>query len=181
MSYIPSKLFLTKGVGTAKDKLRSFEDALRVAKISQFNLVSVSSILPPNCKIVTPKQASLLHPGQIVHCVLAQSSTNEPSRLINASVGLAVPRDSNHYGYISEHHGYGEVSKRSGDYAEDLAAQMLATILNVPFDVDKNWDERREFWKISDKIVNTRNITQTAEGDPRGLWTTVVAAAVFIP
>lgn len=181
MSYIPSKVFLTKGVGTAKDKLRSFEDALRDAHISQFNLVSVSSILPPHCKIVTPKSASLLMPGQIVHCVLSQSSTNEPGRLINASTGLAVPRDRSRYGYISEHHGYGEVSQRSGDYAEDLAAQMLATILNVPFDVDKNWDERREFWKISNEIVFTRNITQTAKGNPKGLWTTVVAAAVFIP
>jgi len=182
MPYVPTKVFLTKGVGKAKDKLTSFEAALRDARISQFNLVSVSSILPPKCKFIPrSKGAGLLQPGQVVHCVLAQSSTNEPNRLIGASIGVAVPKDSNHYGYISEHHSYGETAKKSSDYAEDLAAQMLATILGVPFDLNKNWNERKEFWKISDEIVRTSNITQTAEGDKDGRWTTVVAAVVFVP
>ncbi|MGL4650321.1 MAG: pyruvoyl-dependent arginine decarboxylase, partial [Caldilineaceae bacterium] len=51
MRLIPRKLFLTRGVGVHKEKLTSFEMALREAGIAHFNLVRVSSIFPPNCKI----------------------------------------------------------------------------------------------------------------------------------
>jgi arginine decarboxylase len=108
------------------------------------------------------------------------SSTNEPNRMISASVGLAVPAEPNHYGYLSEHHAYGETDEKSGDYAEDLAASMLASTLGIEFDPEKNYDERKEIFRMSGKIVKTRNTTQSAIGDKRGLWSTVVAAAVFI-
>lgn len=180
--YIPTKVFLTKGVGVSKDKLASFEMALRNARISQFNLVSVSSILPPNCKLIPRSRGiKLLKPGQIVHCVMSKTSTAEPYRRISASIGLAIPRDPNKYGYISEYHTYGMNARQAGDYAEDAAAYMLATILGLPFDPDKSWDERKEIWKISDEIVFTDSITQTALGDIKGRWTTVVAAAVLVP
>ena len=180
--YIPTKVFLTKGLGVSKDKLASFEMALRNARISQFNLVSVSSILPPHCKLIPrSKGIKLLKPGQIVHCVMSKASTSEPYRRIAASVGLAIPRDPNKYGYISEYHSFGKNAQQAGDYAEDAAAYMLATILGVPFDPDESWDERKEIWKISDEIVHTDSVTQTALGDVKGRWTTVVAAAVLVP
>ena len=58
---------------------------------------------------------------------------------------------------------------------------MLSTILGVDFDPDASWDEKRELWKISKKIVRTTETTQTAVGGKTGDWTTVVAAAVLIP
>lgn len=180
--YIPRKVFLTKGVGVAVDKLASFEMALRNARISPFNLVRCSSIFPPHCKLISRNEGlKLLKPGQIVHCVLSENSTDEPYRKISASIGLAIPKDPNRYGYISEHHSFGQTATQAGDYAEDIAAYMLATILGAPFDPDKSYDERKEIWKISDEIVQTRNITQTALGDVKGRWTTVIAAAIFIP
>ena len=180
--YIPSRVFLTRGVGVEKEKLASFEMALRNAKISQFNLVSVSSILPPKCKLISrSKGVQLLNPGQIVHCVMSRNETDEPYRRIAASIGLAIPRDRTKYGYISEHHCFGKKAQQAGDYAEDIAAYMLATILGVEFDVDKSYDERKEIWKISNDIVLTDNVTQNAFGDKQGKWTTVIAAAVFVP
>ncbi len=180
--YLPTKMFLTKGVGKHKEKLASFEMALRDAKIAPFNIVEVSSIYPPHCKMVS-SQSGLkeLSPGQIVHTVMSRNGTNEPNRLIAASVGVAIPADKNAYGYLSEHHSFGENEKKAGEYAEDLAAVMLATILGVDFDPDSSWDSKKELWKISGKIVRTRNTTQTAIGDKNGLWTTVVAAAVLLP
>ena len=68
----------------------------------------------------------------------------------------------------------------AGDYAEELAAEMLATTLNVEFDPDRSWDEKKEIYRISNKIVRTANVTQSAVGDKRGLWTTVIASAVLI-
>ena len=179
--YVPSKVFFTKGVGVHREKLQSFEKALRSAKIERFNLVSVSSILPPRCKVVgRAKGLNYLRSGQIIHCVLAKQSTNEPNRLIVSSVGVAVPSDPEQYGYLSEHHTFGQTDDKAGDYAEDLAASMLATTLGIEYDEDVHWDERKELWKINNQIYKTRNVTQSAIGHKKGLWTTVVAAAVLV-
>lgn len=180
--FVPTRVFFTKGVGKHKEKLQSFELALRKASIEKYNLVKVSSIFPPKCKIVAAAIGNpLIKPGQVVHCVLSENSTNEPHRMISASVGLAVPAETAHYGYLSEHHGFGENEEQAGDYAEDLAATMLATTLGIEFDSGKNYDERKQIYRMSGKIVKTRNVTQTASGDKDGLWTTVIAAAVFMP
>ncbi|MDZ7373841.1 MAG: arginine decarboxylase, pyruvoyl-dependent [candidate division KSB1 bacterium] len=182
LQYVPKKAFMTRGVGKHKEKLTSFEMALRKAGIAHLNLVRVSSIFPPHCRLISKSQGlSLVHPGQVTFVVMSENSTNEPHRLIAASVGIAIPSDPNLYGYLSEHHGFGQREKVAGDYAEDLAASMLATVLGVEFDPNASWDEKREIWRISGKIVKTKNITQTAVGDKDGLWTTVVAAVVLLP
>ncbi len=86
-------MFFTKDRGTHKDHITSFEFALRDASISDLNLVSVSSIKPPQCKIVNKDEGrKYLKPGQIVFTVMARSATNEPNRLIAASIGLARPQ-----------------------------------------------------------------------------------------
>ena len=179
---IPTRMFLTKGKGQHKEKLASFEEALRTAGIAPFNLVKTSSIIPPRCRLISKDEGlKLLKPGQIVFLVMSECATDEAHRLISASVGLAIPNDPNRYGYLSEHHGYGQNEKEAGQYAEDLAAYMLATTLGEEFDVRQIWDEEKNIYKISDKIiVRTRNITQTAKGK-KGLWTTAIAAAIFIP
>ncbi len=178
----PTKFFLTKGVGVHKDYLASFELALRGADIEQFNLVSVSSILPPGCKKVTrAKGLEFLSAGEIVYVVMARNATNEPNRLIAASVGCAVPANHKNYGYLSEHHSFGETREVAGDYAEDLAASMLASTLGLKFDPNEAWDSRRQAFRLSGKIVRTINVTQTAKGDKNGRWVSVVAAAVFVP
>ncbi|MBI2042151.1 MAG: arginine decarboxylase, pyruvoyl-dependent [Candidatus Nealsonbacteria bacterium] len=178
----PTKFFLTKGVGVHKDYLASFELALRDAGIAQHNLVSVSSILPPGCKKVTPtKGLEMLQPGEIVFLVLARNATNEPNRLIASSIGCAVPAQKNKYGYLSEHHPFGETHEKAGDYAEDLAASMLASTLGLKFDTEDAWDARRQAFRLSGKIIRTTNVTQTARGNKDGRWTSTVAAAVFIP
>jgi len=178
---VPKGLFLTRGVGFAKEKLASFEQALQDAGISHLNLVEVSSILPPACKVISKKKGlERFKPGEIVFCVLGKNQSNESRRMIAASVGLAIPANKEEYGYLSEHHSFGETRVEAGDYAEDLAASMLAQSLGVKFDVDADWDEKKEIYRISGKIIRTRNITQTAVCRKNG-WTTVLAAAIFVP
>jgi len=178
---IPTKIFFTKGVGTHKDRLASFELALRNAGIEKCNLVYVSSIFPPRCKIITKEEGlKQLEPGQITFCVMARNETNEPNRLISSAIGVAVPRDSNTYGYLSEHHSFGEKAEIAGEYTEDLAATMLATTLGIEFDSATAWEEREQIYKASGYIFKTSNICQTAEGNKNGLWTTVIAVAVML-
>ena len=179
---VPAKVFFTKGVGTHKEELRSYELALRDAGIEKCNLVHVSSIFPPGCKIL-PKNDGIkeLIPGMITYCVIARCSSNEPRRLIASSVGTAIPADENMYGYMSEHHAYGQTDEFAGDYAEDLAAKMLASTMGFPdFDDSKDWDEIKKVYQVKDKIVKTMNMTQSTIIDSNGNWSTVVSAAVFL-
>jgi arginine decarboxylase len=180
--YVPTKIFFTKGVGRHKEYLSSFEAALRNAGIQICNLVSVSSIYPPGCKLISKQQGlKEIGAGQITFAVMARNATNEPNRLIASSIGVAIPADGKQYGYLSEYHPYGVKEKIAGDYAEDLAAQMLATTLGVEFNSETDWNEREQVFKMSGKIVKTFNITQTAVGDKKGLWTTVISAAILLP
>ncbi len=180
MTLIPTKVFFTKGVGRHKSELGSFERALRDAGIAQFNLVEVSSIFPPNAEMVSKEEGlKYLKPGQIVFVVMARNSSNELNRLISASVGLAIPKDKSKYGYLSEHHSFGETAEVAGDYAEDLAAEMLASTMGLQHHLV--WDEEKEVWRLDDRILLTSNITSTAVVEKPGEWTTVVAAAVLVP
>jgi arginine decarboxylase len=179
---IPKYFFLTKGVGKHKEQLQSFELALRNAGIHYCNLVNVSSIVPPGCKLITRKHGlQMVQPGEITFVVLARNAANEPNRLVASSIGVAIPSGKNQYGYLSEHHSFGQTDEAAGDYAEDLAATMLATTMGIQFDPETAWDERKQLFKTSGMIIKTANITQSATGDKNGLWTTTVAAAVFVP
>jgi arginine decarboxylase len=160
VGFVPKEMFFTKGVGKHREKLTSFELALRSAGIAACNLVRVSSIFPPKCRILSRGQGmKQLEPGQVTFVVMSEAATREPHRLIAATVGVAIPRDRDVYGYLSE---------------------MLATTLGLDFDPDKSWDEKKEVYRLSKQIVRTQNVTQTAVGDKRGWWTTVVAAAVLV-
>jgi len=180
---VPRRVFLTKGRGQHKEKLASLEQALRQAGIAPYNLVRVSSIFPPHGKLISREEGlKLLAPGQILFLVMSENATNEAHRLISAAIGLAVPNDPRRYGYLSEHHSFGQTEREAGQYAEDLAAEMLATTLGRDIsDIKAIWDDKKRIYRISKTLtVKARNITQTTTGK-KGLWTTAFAAAVLIP
>jgi arginine decarboxylase len=160
--------------------LKSFEEALRKAGVAQQNLVQVSSILPPKCKIISRENGlNQLTPGQICYCVMARADTNEHGRLVASSVGIAVPKDRNKWGYLSEVHGHGMNRQEAADMAEDLAAGMLGTTLGLEVDPNKAWSEKEQVYKSSGLIIRTSNITQASRGH-RDVWTTTVAIATFL-
>ena len=180
LNLVPKRVFLTKGVGRHKYKLKSFEEALRKAGVAQQNLVQVSSILPPKCKIISrEKGLDELTPGEICFCVMARADTNEHGRLVGSSVGIAMPKDTKKWGYLSEVHGHGMNMSEAADLAEDLAAGLLGTTLGLEVDPDKAWSEKEQVYKSSGLIIRTSNITQTARGQ-KDLWTTTVAIAMLL-
>jgi arginine decarboxylase len=177
---IANRVFLTKGIGVHRHQLTAFEFALRDADIEQQNLVSISSILPPRCELISREEGvATLRPGEITFSVLARAETNEPGRRIHASIGLARPADPDMYGYIAELHGYGMTADQSGEHTEDLAATMLASTLGIEFDPAAAWNERKKLYEHSQLIIDSLSITAAAEGDASGLWTCAVATAVF--
>lgn len=177
---VPKRMFFTNGVGRHTYELRSFEAALRDAGIEKCNIVHVSSIFPPECKVI-PRSEGLkeLYPGAITFAVMARASSNEPRRLIAASIGCAIPANKQEYGYLSEHHSFGQNEKEAGDQAEELAAAMLASTLGIEYDESKSWDENEQVFKLNDKVVKTMNVTQSGIVE-KGGYTTVIAAAVLL-
>lgn len=162
MNLVPRKVFFTSGVGRHTEYLESFEVALRNASIEKFNLVTVSSILPPNCMIVSKEEGlAELSPGQIVFCVMSRISSDEPSRLITSSIGCAIPKDINKHGYISEHHAFGQTKVAAGKYVEQLARSMYHTWTN-------------------EEPMKTVHMTNSADVEDELRWTTVLTAAVFV-
>jgi len=124
----------------------------------------------------------------VIAVIIASSRLAAPERRTNSSrncclnvagIGLARPKDSTHYGYISEHHAFGMSDAQMRDYVEDLAATMLASTLGIEFNPDAAWDERKRVYELSDLIVDSLSITASAEGAANGDWTCAVAAAVF--
>ncbi|MFX0113636.1 MAG: pyruvoyl-dependent arginine decarboxylase [Candidatus Hodarchaeota archaeon] len=181
INFIPKEMFLTKGKGIHKEHLESFELALREAGIHFCNIVSVSSIIPPDCKIISREEGlEKLEPGQIIFTVLSRNSTNEYGRIITASIGLAQLVELNAYGYVSEHHAFGQSKKESGDYAEDLAVSMLASTRGLAIPKEElEYDPQREMYKLPKAYVTTESLTQDAKG-VKEKWVTVLASAVFI-
>ncbi|MGB9938643.1 pyruvoyl-dependent arginine decarboxylase [Methanosarcina sp.] len=158
---IPRKVFFTSGAGTHPEHLESFEVALRDAGIEKFNLVTVSSILPPNCEIVSREEGlEELSPGEIVFCVMSRISSNEPGRILSASVGCALPKNVSKHGYISEYHAYGETAEDVGDHSEKLAKSMYST------------------W-INEAPLRSLSFPRSSSVDEHGDWMTVISSAVF--
>ncbi len=166
--YVPKKVFLTSGVGIHKDKLTSFELALRDAGISSFNLVKVSSIFPPHAELIEKEEGlKELKDGQIVHCVMSEISTNEPNRLIVASIGLSLPKEPHLHGYLAEYSDFGVDETTAGEKAEEMANYMLQTL----------FEEK----KIESPIAISKSVKKSAYGDKDKRWTTAIAAAILVP
>ncbi len=177
---VPSKVFLVRGQGRHKEKLVSFEQALRQAGIAPYNLVRVSSIYPPHCRYVAKAAGlKLLRPGQILFVVLSENATEDPAERITASIGMAVPDDPSRYGYLAEHSDNGKSARETAAHCEYLAAEMLATKLGEKLH-SPGPAGRGQSFRISNGLsLKTRSVTQAARG-VSGVWTTVVAAAVLV-
>jgi arginine decarboxylase len=181
MIYVPTKMFLTNGLGRDREKLISFEKALRDASIASYNLVTVSSIFPPQAELVPREDGVKMlekYSGGIVFCVMSRIDTDEHNRLIAAANGIAIPADKSRHGYISEHHKYGQPGKEAADYAEDLAVHLLGSTLGLEVDVDKAYNEQADQYEMSGQIIKAKSIVQSAEGK-KDLWTTAISAVVF--
>jgi arginine decarboxylase len=177
---VPKAVFLTKGVGVHSERLNSFEEALRDAKISSLNLVMVSSIVPPRCVLLEIKPGlTQLSPGQITFCVMSRCDCNEEGRLMAASVALLLPEDPNDYGYISEFHGYGMESGEVEDWVCDQAAELYASAKGLKINWKRAWSPEDEKYTLAERIFSPKYVVSMAKGK-KGKWVTTVAAAVFI-
>ncbi len=103
--FLPRAFFMTKGRAASEiSPLNAFDEALLMAGITQCNIVSVSSILPPDAKEVSPVAIT---PGTITFAVLARMDGG-PGETIGSGVGYAMCSSllGTDYGIVAEAHGY---------------------------------------------------------------------------
>ena len=161
--YVPSEVFLVTGVGNHSAPVASFEHALRDAGVEPYNLVSVSSILPPEAEFVEPHEGvERLSPGQVVHAVLGRETVTEG----RASAAVGVARAEEGHGYFIERSGV----ENAGDSAETLAREMIET------------SETAGTSETTGGVAESFSVEATAVAEEGGdEHTTAVAAAVFVP
>jgi arginine decarboxylase len=166
---IPRKVFLTKGTGHGSTEILSFEKALREARISCYNLVKVSSILPQGCEKVSIEEGiKELIPGQIVYLVLSRITVDNttfsaPERIF-ASIGIAQPLNSTNYGYVAELNGKFTSLDEVISSTRNLATELLLSSR-----------KQSETDEITTTVISANTQTNKEEK-----YTTCIAAAVFI-
>jgi arginine decarboxylase len=105
---MPTRYFLASGASDGYTPLNAFDGALLQAGIGNTNIVKMSSIVPPHCKLVTP---IALPPGAIVPAAYAAITSDVPGEIISAGVAIALPEDENQNGLIMEYSAKGERHK----------------------------------------------------------------------
>ncbi len=177
---VPKAVFLTRGVGTHSERLNSFEEALREARISAYNLVTVSSIVPPDCHLLDIEQGlALLSPGQLTFSVMSRVDSDEEGRLMAAAVAILLPENPADYGYISEFHAYGMESEEVEDWVCDQAAELYASAKGLKINWKRAWSPEDEKYTLEERSFSPKYVVSMARGK-KGKWVTAVAAAVFI-
>ena len=177
---VPKAVFLTKGVGIHSERLNSFEEALREARISSLNLVTVSSIVPPHCRLLDIEEGlKLLSPGQLTFSVMSKCDSDEEGRLMAAAVAILLPEDPDDYGYISEFHAHGMESGEVEDWVCDQAAELYASAKGLKINWKRAWSAEDEKYTLEERSFSPKYVVSMARGK-KGKWVTTVAAAVFI-
>lgn len=167
-SLVPRYAFLTKGAGKGDHTLAAFDAALREAGVAAQNLVPVSSVFPPECRLISRDEGqAMLRVGQVTFCVMARIESNVSETTVAAAIGLALPEDGvSEYGYIAEHHEVGQSERGARESAEGLAVKLLAAKLGGSAE--------------QVRVATRTSIAQTASVAPGGLWVSAVALCVFV-
>lgn len=165
--FIPKYAFFISGTGGHADRLQAFDQALLAAGPLAHNLVTVSSIMPAACEIISPEEGfKKLTPGQITFCVMARQDTNTPNEHASAAVGVVKTEDPTKFGYISEYHGDAEGEDAAREIAVRLAVEMYERKINA---------------SVQDLAMERMEATATSIKQPGdATWVSAVAICIFV-
>lgn len=116
------KIRITKGTGTGPTKLSAFDQALVHAGVANFNLIYLSSVLPPDSEVevstkpVKPEGTW----GDRLYIVMAQMRVSVRNKEVWAGIGWIQDPETKQ-GLLVEHEGYSEAEVRA-DITNSLQA-----------------------------------------------------------
>lgn len=128
------KIHITPGIGSGPTKLSAFDAALNDAGIANYNLIRLSSVIPPKSELVVHDQTvpTKIMPGEWgdrLYVVMAEQRVDTPNTEAWAGVGWVQDKKTGR-GLFVEHEGSSETKVRR-DIEQSLNALMATR--NVDF------------------------------------------------
>lgn len=142
-----------KGQGTTP--LNAFDAALWDAGVSSYNLVRVSSILPPH---TVARETLPLRPGSLLPIAYGSKVSSTRNDRITAAVSVAIPQDPSQIGIIMEY---------SGELTPEEAHRLVEAMAR----------DAMELRKIPVQEIRVRTISTVVQEGP----TAVFAGVALIP
>jgi len=128
------KIHISSGVGTGPTKLSAFDAALHYSGVSNYNLVRLSSVVPPGSEIMQHKGQPIPVGdvpggwGDRLYVVLAEQREHMPNAEAWAGIGWVQDKKTGK-GLFVEHEGKSEKAVRS-DIRQSLDALMATRNIN---------------------------------------------------
>lgn len=116
---------LSAGIGTGPTKLAAFDAALNHAGVANYNLLRLSSVIPPKTTIKVASKALTKLPGNWgdrLYVVMAEERVDTPNAEAWAGIGWVQDKKTGK-GLFVEHEGNSETSVRQ-DIKQSLEALM---------------------------------------------------------
>lgn len=128
---VPNRYALVAGNADGLTGLNAFDRSLLKAGAGQFNLVKVTSILPPAASL---GEHAKLPAGAIVFAAIGSEMSHHPGAQISASVAVGIPKDFTKAGVIMEGHFHApasEAEERVRKMAEEALTDRGLEVLRV--------------------------------------------------
>ncbi len=127
------KIQISSGLGTGPTKLAAFDSSLNAAGVANFNLLKLSSVIPPKSEIVIRKDGEPSKVpgnwGDKLYVVMAETRVDTPNVEAWAGIGWVQDKKTRR-GLFVEHEGNSEEAVRR-DIKQSLEALMATR--NVDF------------------------------------------------
>ena len=119
------KIKITSGIGEGATQLSAFDSALNNAGVANYNLIRLSSVIPPNTKLEVSNKPLTNLPGQWgdrLYVVMAEQRAHVPNEEAWAGIGW-VQDEKTGKGLFVEHEGSSEKAVRN-DIRQSLETLM---------------------------------------------------------
>lgn len=123
------RIYVVSSVGTGTTLLSAFDKALYNAGTHNYNLITLSSVIPPKTEIIKTKQykAPVGEFGYRLYVVKAEVRSNDKGKVLAAGVGWYQLEDKR--GFFVEHHLEGKNEKALRREMENQITNSLKDML----------------------------------------------------
>jgi len=177
---VPKQMFFTKGVGYHRNKLQALNQRFVMPASRSATLLRYRASSRRNVRLsLRPRGSRNSKQGKSPSLFLPRgdSGTKPSGFCIRRSCTTEKQEAIRLYQRTPW---FWPDSQEGFDFAEDLAATMLASTLGIELDPDKDWNERKMVYQVGERQFVSRSTAQTARGHKDSLWTTVIACAVML-
>lgn len=115
------RITVRTAAGSGRTPISAFDDALHAANVADFNLIKLSSVVPPRSDVVIADEPLAAEHGDKLYCVIA--TANAELRGESAWAGLGWVYDEELGGLFVEHH---SGSQESVEELIDLSLEDMA-------------------------------------------------------